>query len=195
MNFFSVLLCYNKMGDMMIKLFNLSKKSTFNLLILIMIISSVLGFVYEEIFYYIDLGYLVKRGSTFGPWIPIYLFGGLFISLIAYPFRKKPLLVFILSLLVTGVLEYLTGFILYHVFNIRLWDYNTEILNFGNINGYICFRSVLLFGICGLLLVYCIIPFLYKILEKVDEKVMHYICLILISLFIIDVCIYWLLKI
>ena len=178
----------------MINIFNLSKKDTINLLILIMIISGILGFIYEEIFYYFDLGHLVKRGSTFGPWIPIYVFGGLFITIIAYRFKKNPLLVFFLCLLITGTLEYLTGLFFYEVLNTRLWDYNTEILNFGNINGYICLRSVLLFGIAGIMLVYFIIPLLLKIIKKVDVKKMSIICYSLISLFIIDVIAYMILK-
>ena len=40
-----------------------------NLLILIMVFSGVFGFIYEELFYRIDLGYFTKRGSSYGPWI------------------------------------------------------------------------------------------------------------------------------
>ncbi len=29
----------------------------------------IFGFIYEEIFYRIDFGYFVKRGTAFGPWI------------------------------------------------------------------------------------------------------------------------------
>lgn len=35
-------------------------------------IGGVFGFLYEELFYLIDLGRLVKRGSTFGPWFQIW---------------------------------------------------------------------------------------------------------------------------
>ena len=52
------------------------------ILTIVMILSSFFGFIYEEIFYRIDLGYFVKRGSTYGPWIPIYFFGGGLIFLI-----------------------------------------------------------------------------------------------------------------
>ena len=46
--------------------------------------------------------------------------------------------VFLISLISTGVLEYVTGLVIYEFFNgLRLWDYNTEILNFGNIGGFI----------------------------------------------------------
>jgi len=117
---------------------DISIKTSINILILIIIISGLFGFIYETIFYRIDLGYFTKRGSTYGPWIPIYAFGGLFITLFTYNLKDKPLLIFIINTLITGLLEYVTGYILFEFKGIRLWDYNTEILNFGNINGYIC---------------------------------------------------------
>ena len=51
----------------------------------------------------------------------------------------------------------------------RLWDYNNEILNFGNIGGYICLRSVLSFGIASLFLVYVVVPYLLRITKKMVE--------------------------
>ena len=56
------------------------------LLILIMGSSGIFGFLYETLFYRIDLGYFVKRGSTYGPWIPIYLIGGGVYTLLIYRF-------------------------------------------------------------------------------------------------------------
>ena len=83
-------------------------KNTIYILILIMVVSGFFGFIYETIFYRIDLGYFVKRGSTFGPWIPIYAFGGLLITVISYRFRKNLAFTFIINCLVTGILEYST---------------------------------------------------------------------------------------
>lgn len=173
---------------------NLSKREIINLYILIMIISGIVGFIYEEIFYYFDLGYLTKRGSTFGPWIPIYTFGGLLIASLTYKYKNSKLKVFLLSLLITGILEYSTGFILDKVFKTRLWDYNKEILNFGNINGYICLRSVLLFGFAGLFLIYILIPVLIKLIERVKSNILNPVCTTLISLFFIDIITYKILK-
>ena len=117
-----------------------------NLLILIMVFSGVFGFIYELLFYKIDTGRFIKRGSSYGPWIPIYVFGGAAYTLLVYPFKEHPLLVFVMCVVVSGVMEYVTGWVLYNVFHTRLWDYNTEIWNFGNINGYVCLRSVMFFG-------------------------------------------------
>ena len=154
------------------------------LLLLIFVFGGIFGFIYEEIFYRIDLGYFVKRGTTFGPWIPIYGFGGLFITLLVYRFRKNPVVVFLLSCLITGLLEFLTGYFCYHVLGIRLWDYNNEILNFGNIGGYVCLRSVLFFGVSAVLLVYIFIPIFKYIIKNILVKRTAFV---LCSLFVLDI--------
>ena len=169
---------------------DLNYKENIYALLLIMIIGGIFGFLYETIFYYFDLGYLVKRGTTFGPWIPIYAFGSLFITILTYRYRKSPLKVFSFNILITGILEYGTGLVLDKFYNLRLWDYNKEILNFGNINGYICLRSVLFFSISSLLLIYIIIPTLKKFIKKSNEKLIATLSIGLICLFILDMIIY-----
>lgn len=169
-------------------------KTTINILILIMVLSGIFGFVYETIFYRIDLGYFVKRGSTFGPWIPIYAFGGLFITIFSYRFRKNPILVFFINCLVTGILEYLTGLVLFEGLGIRLWDYNTEIWNFGNINGYICARSILFFGISSLFLIYMIVPILKFLSAKISEKKFTIISILFGIIFALDIAIHMICK-
>ncbi len=164
------------------------KKENMIFLSQIFVIGGIFGFVYEEIFYYFDLGYFVKRGSTFGPWIPIYAFGSILIYLLCKKYKNKPILIFILGSLISGILEFVTGYVLYHFFNLRLWDYNTEILNFCNIGGYICFRSVLFFGISSLFLFYGIIPVLKKICS-INNRVINIISIILFLLFIVDIVI------
>ena len=155
----------------------------------VMVFSSIFGFIYEVLFYRIDLGYFTHRGTLFGPWIPIYAFGGLFIALACYKLKDKPLLVLLLSALISGVLEFTTGYLLWHISGIRLWDYNTEILNFGNIGGYICFRSIAFFAISGLFLIYIVIPTIKYLKTKVNKKVYNITAIILITLFFIDLII------
>ncbi len=45
----------------------LDKSLTVFVLLMIFTIGGIFGFVYEELFYRIDLGYFVKRGTTVGP--------------------------------------------------------------------------------------------------------------------------------
>ena len=165
-----------------------------NLLILIMAFSGVFGFIYEELFYRIDLGYFVKRGSTFGPWIPIYVFGGAAFTMLIYRFKDSPMLVFFTCVLVSGIMEFVTGYVLFHVFNTRLWDYNTEIWNFGNIGGYICLRSVLFFGLSGLALIYMVIPIMIRLVEMADARLISIVSRCLAVLFVTDCVLYRILK-
>ena len=172
----------------------LNLRTTISYLIIIGLISGVLGFIYETIFYRIDLGYFVKRGSTFGPWIPIYFFGGILITLFTYRFKDKPLAVFLINCVVTGILEFGTGYVLYEFFKIRLWDYNTEIWNFGNIGGYICFRSILFFGLSSLFLIYGIIPTIFKVREKISQKGFDIISYIGLAIFVCDMILHAILS-
>ena len=155
----------------------------------IFVFGGIFGFIYEEIFYFFDLGYLVKRGITFGPWIPIYAFGAIFIMEICKKFEKNTGIIFLLGALISGILEFVTGYVFYHVFNTRLWDYNVEILNFGNIGGYICLRSVLFFGLSAVLLFRLSIPMLKKINAKVNPKIVKSVTHTLFALFALDILI------
>ena len=51
--------------------YNLDTMQLIDLLILVMVTSSFCGFIYELLFYKIDLGYFVKRGSSYGPWVRV----------------------------------------------------------------------------------------------------------------------------
>ena len=68
----------------------------------------------------------------------------------------------------------------------RCWDYNTEILNFGNIGGFVCLRSVLFFGVSSLLLIYGIVPLCFFLVEKMNRKWFLIISISLCAIFLID---------
>lgn len=115
---------------------------------LVIVISGVFGWLYEFIFYFFNGGMkcFYYRGGNFLPFINIYAYGAMIILFLTYKKRKKPLQVFLISMLSCGLLELVTGFFV-PIFNngVRWWSYNEEILNFGNIGGYVCLRSVIFF--------------------------------------------------
>lgn len=130
----------------------------FSLCVFVLVLSAIGGFLYEVAFYRIAEGQFLNRGSTFGPWIPIYAVGSLLILAATWRVRRKPLAVFAVSCAVTAMLEFAVGYVLLHAFGVRLWDYNLEPWNWGNVGGYICFRSYVLFGFMGLIVMYAIVP-------------------------------------
>lgn len=140
---------------------------------LIIVTSGVFGFIYEFIFYYFNSGMtqFYWRGSNFLPWINIYATGSIMIYFLTYKKRKNPFAVFLISTVSTGVLEYLSGWGMYKFANgLRCWSYYDEILNFGNIDGFVCLRSVLFFGLSSLLLIYVIVPFFFYLANRIDRK-------------------------
>ena len=170
------------------------KEEKIVLIIQIILISAIFGFIYETIFYRIDLGYFVKRGYTIGPWLPIYATGGLLIYLSNIKNKYNILKIFINSAVMCGLLEFIVGYLLLHISHIRLWDYNTEILNYGNIGGYICLRSVLFFGISGVFLMNIVLPLITKIINKYQSKKTEYITIFLGGLFCIDFIVNYIIK-
>ena len=165
------------------------KSTNLGIICLIVVISGVFGFVYEFIFYYFNSGMkqFYYRGGNFLPWINIYAIGALIIYFLTKKYKKSPLKIFLISVLSTGILELVSGWIIYTFFDgFRCWDYNTEILNFGNIGGFVCLRSVLFFGISSLLLVYGIIPICYFLALNVNKKIFLTIAFSLFMIIMLD---------
>ena len=154
---------------------------------LLTVMGAFIGWVYEMLFYRIDQGHFIRRGQG-GPWLPIYGFGALGLTLVTYKRKSHPALVFVVTVIGSGILEFSTGYVLYHYFNgKRLWDYNVEIWNWGNIGGYVCFRSVLVFGILGVLYTAWAVPGFFEMTEKMSRKALLAIAIPLTVIFFGDI--------
>ena len=165
------------------------KKNDVAMLMGIIVCAGIFGWIYETLFYMYNYdGLFIWRGTGFGPWIDIYCLGGVLIYFACRRLTKRPWLVFLVSGVLCGALEYVTGFILDRVNGGYWgWDYNTEKLNFGNLNGYICLRSVLVFAVSGCLLFYVIIPGLYWLRKKIGEKAFSRIFVVLGVIILVDI--------
>lgn len=157
-------------------------------LCMIFVGGGIVGWIYEMLFYRINDGEFVHRGQGILPWLPIYAFGSVFICLLGICFQNSKFAVFLVSAVVSAIVEYAVGWYLYTFHNgLRLWDYNTEIWNWGNINGYICLRSILLFAFAGVFLIYAALPMIGRLQERIPEKAFRAICLIPAVLFLVDI--------
>lgn len=165
------------------------KKTLLGIFCLVIVIAGIFGWTYETIFYYFNGGMkeFYWRGGNFLPWINIYATGSILIYLLTYKKRKSPLKVFLISMIACGILEYIAGWGMDVIRNgDRCWDYNVEILNFGNINGYVCLRSIIFFGLSGLFLIYGIIPLCFNIAHKMNRKLFLIISITLCSIILFD---------
>ena len=159
------------------------------ILFLVVVFAGFFGWVYEFIFYYFDggTGDFYMQGGNFLPWINIYAVGAVLIILTTQKFKKHPLFVFMISVVVTGLLEFISGWLVYVIGNgTRYWDYNVEILNFGNIGGFVCLRSVLFFGVSALFLTYAVVPFCIFIAKRMSKRAFLILAITLFSLVMMD---------
>ena len=177
-----------KYKDYLNKDHNFDKLTMLGIFCLIIVISGIFGWLYEVIFYYFNSGMteVYFRGGNFLPWINIYAMGAVLIYFLTYKKRKKPLFVFIVSIISTGILEYIGGYFMEHIMQIKCWDYSKEILSFGSINGYVCIRSVLVFGISALLLMYIIVPFCFYLAKKMPKKAFLILSYTICAIFLFD---------
>ena len=170
------------------KQLKLEKWQTIGIICLIIITSGIFGWIYEFIFYYFNSGMktFYWRGGNFLPWINIYATGALMILILTKKQRKHPLKVFIISFISTGILEGLSGLVIDKMFNQRFWNYNTEILNFGNIGGYVCLRSATFFALSALLLTYILVPLFIKLSKNMNKKTFLIITITLCAIILAD---------
>ncbi len=134
-------------------------------LVLIFFIISLIGWIFEMTYHYIRYFNITDRGFLYGPIIPIYGFGCLLILLTLDKYKKTPLKHFFMIMLVSGILEYLTSYVLELVFKRKWWNYFKYHFN---LNGRICLYGLLLFGVVGHFMAYYLVPFINKKLNKIN---------------------------
>lgn len=157
------------------------------ILMLVFVIAGFVGWVYEFFVALIENGEVYMVGGDFLPWINIYAFGALLILPAVYKFKKYPWAVFLTSVLVTGLLELVGGWLVYTVGNgTRYWNYDHGLWAWGSINGFVCPLSVTFFGIGALALIYLIMPALNWIAIRMSRRAFLILAIVLFSLVMVD---------
>lgn len=155
----------------------------FDFYVLLFFMISFIGWLWEVLLYLYMEQRFVNRGILFGPWLPIYGAGGLLMFLLLHKLKKRPFLVFTLSLVICSVLEYLMSWFLEALWGVRWWDYSGY---FMNISGRICLLSSIMFGVGGVAILYLLVPLLDKLYLKIPAKARKIICILLLLLFVLD---------
>lgn len=156
---------------------------TIETLFLTFIIYSFLGWFIETIGDFIKHRKFINRGFLLGPYCPIYGTGVILITLLLSKYANDAIVLFFLSMIICGTLEYLTSYIMEKVFKSRWWDYSN--MKF-NINGRICLETLILFGIAGVLILHSFNPFFLDIISKIPNIALHIITILLFIIFLTD---------
>lgn len=149
--------------------------------ILIFFVYACMGWVAEVLFHYVTRHEWVNRGFLSGPLCPIYGFGMVAVLILLDPLKKQPLFLFVGAVVVCSALEYVTGWVLDHLFHQRWWDYSAMPFNLG---GYITLSFSLLWGVAGAFLVYALQPLVLRLLTVLRAP--EWLAILLSSIFIVD---------
>jgi len=141
---------------------------TLNDLVWLFFIYSFAGWCIEVCFSAISRRKFVNRGFVNSPLCPIYGFGAVLFAVFLPELTGKPFFLFLGGLLLATTLEYATGMVMERIFRKKLWDYS-HIKH--NLNGYVCVRYSLLWGLLALATMLFINPALCGMLEMVPRPV------------------------
>ena len=144
----------------------------FWILFLVFTVYSFLGWLTESIFCSVPAGKFINRGFLNGPFCPVYGVGGVAVVSILTPFRENLIALYLAGVVVTSLIEYLTGFALEKIFHTKYWDYSTHRFN---LRGRVCLENSLLFGVMCVVGMLYIHPALMRLLESVSGTVLPWV--------------------
>lgn len=150
----------------------MEKKSKLNEVVkifLIFMIGSIIGYIVEMIVALVQEGHFESRqGLIYGPFTPVYGIG-ILVYYIFFSFVKNRNkgIVFISSMILGGITEYLCSYVQEKVFGTISWDYSEWLFN---INGRTTIVHCTYWGLAGLLYVSYIEPLIPKIENLVKSN-------------------------
>lgn len=109
---------------------------------------AVTGWMYEVLLNLATAGTFVNRGMLHGPWLPIYGSGFVLMVQLKKLIGNNTARYFMACTAISGVLEYITSWLLESIYHKRWWDYSELPLN---LNGRIFVGGLIGFGVAGCL--------------------------------------------
>ncbi len=146
---------------------------------------SITGWVYETVLCSVSERKFINRGFLNGPYCPIYGVGAVLDVLILGRIQNAFLL-FILGVLVTCTLEYLTSYVMEKLFHARWWDYSERKFN---IAGRVCLQGAIVFGAFSVILIKLIHPLVIRLTETLPGRVLFVVVLVFSAGFLTDLII------
>ncbi|MCR5146423.1 MAG: putative ABC transporter permease [Clostridia bacterium] len=144
---------------------------------------AVAGWLMEVTLGLIENHKFVNRGFLIGPYCPIYGVGVVSVSLLLSKVSNNIVLLFILSTLICGTLEYATSYFMEKIFKARWWDYTRKKFN---INGRVCLETLIPFGIISVLVICFANPWLLDKLHQIPENILNILVIVLMTIYLID---------
>ena len=152
--------------------------------VILFIVGCMAGLLIEEIWMLVTAGLTESRvGLIWGPFSPLYGTGAVFLTVICYQLHKhhaNSLVIFLVSVVVGGTLEQLTGWGMQEIFHSESWTY-AHLPD--AITQWVAWRFLGFWGILGLIWCRVIMPrALYKIGEPTSKRQAIFVTLLTVYL-------------
>lgn len=131
--------------------------------VLLFFACSFLGWCMEVTCKLVQFGRFINRGFLLGPLCPIYGTGAVLMAYFLPLWTTQVESTFLLALVLCGMLEYITSWLMEKLFHARWWDYSQKRFN---INGRVCASNLLAFGVMGVFVVKVLKPFAFGLFAK-----------------------------
>lgn len=143
-----------------------------------------LGWVIEVSYHTVTKGRFINRGFLAGPYCPIYGFGAIAVIFFLTDIGEKSrLILFLGSMFIASLIEFIAGFLLEKIFHERWWDYSNNKLNIG---GYICLEFSIIWGVFCFLLYEVAHPMIRKLVGIIPDMALNYIAISLVIVMTLD---------
>lgn len=149
-----------------------------------------LFFIYSVIGWFIEISIaaiqkkkFINRGFVNGPYCPIYGFGVILFSLFLGELTDNLFFLFLGGMVLATVLEWSTGMLMEKIFRKKLWDYSHIKWN---LDGYVCLRYSLIWGIWAVLIMLFLNPALCSLVSYVPHPAALTILWILSAILLLD---------
>ena len=125
----------------------------------------------------------VNRGFVSGPICPVYGAGAAAVAVFLPELKDQLFFLFLGGMIVTTFVEYLTGRILELIFHRKWWDYSDQRFN---LDGYVCLKNSVVWGLCSVLMICFFDPLLCRLLVLIPRLAGDILLWILGVLLVID---------
>jgi uncharacterized membrane protein len=136
-------------------------KPDFYILTWIFMVGSFFGYCWETAYHFFITGqYSNMQGVIYGPFVQIYGFGFVLITIFSYLIRNRSIFsIFVLNSLVGTAFEYISSFLQEKILGVISWDYSKSVFD---LNGRVDLKATIAWGVLSVLFIKYMYPWLCR---------------------------------
>jgi uncharacterized membrane protein len=146
-------------------------------------IYSLIGFLFESTYLLIKNKKFTETGFLKGPFCPLYGSCAVVMIFLLLPLQQNIIYFYLLAVLITSILEYITATILELIFHIKFWDYSDFKIN---LQGRIALPVSLTWGLLSVVFIKFVHPLIVPLIQHLSFQTLFFGTVVFSIYLIID---------